>query len=128
MSITLWVAGARDLGAARAQLVFATAPFIGAAVAWTVLGDAATGWQVGSLVVALVGVTFVLGSGHEHDHAHHAVEHAHEHRHDDRHHEHSHDGAGVARHSHRHADATVLHRHGHVPDLHHRHEHPTEDG
>ena len=93
VSITLWVAGARDLGAARAQLVFATAPFIGAAVAWTVLGDAATGWQVSSLVIALVGVTFVLGSDHEHDHAHHAVEHAHEHRHDDRHHEHTHDDA-----------------------------------
>ena len=30
LSITLWVAGARDLGAARAQLIFAVAPFVGA--------------------------------------------------------------------------------------------------
>jgi drug/metabolite transporter (DMT)-like permease len=128
VSITLWVAGARDLGAARAQLVFATAPFIGAAVAWTVLGDAATGWQVSSLVIALVGVTFVLGSDHEHVHVHGAVEHAHEHRHDDEHHWHTHDGGGVGRHSHRHEHATMSHRHGHVPDLHHRHEHDADDG
>ena len=127
VSITLWVAGARDLGAARAQLVFATAPFIGAAVAWTVLGDSATGWQVSSLVIALVGVTFVLGSDHEHDHAHGAVVHAHEHRHDDEHHGHTHDGEGVGRHSHQHEHATMSHRHGHVPDLHHRHEHDTHE-
>ncbi|MEZ5255638.1 MAG: DMT family transporter [Ilumatobacteraceae bacterium] len=38
-SITLWVTGARELGAARAQLVFATAPFLGAIVAWTVVAD-----------------------------------------------------------------------------------------
>jgi drug/metabolite transporter (DMT)-like permease len=127
LSITLWVAGARDLGAARAQLVFATAPFIGAAVAWTVLGDAATGWQVSSLVIAVVGVTFVLGSDHEHDHAHEAIEHAHEHLHDDGHHAHTHGGELVVRHSHPHVHASLLHRHGHVPDLHHRHDHGTED-
>ncbi len=38
-SITLWVAGARELGAARGQLVFATAPFVGAVVSWVVLAD-----------------------------------------------------------------------------------------
>jgi len=43
VSITLWVAGARDLGAARGQLVFATAPFVGAIVAWTVFSDQITG-------------------------------------------------------------------------------------
>jgi len=125
LSITLWVSGARDLGAARAQLVFATAPFIGAAVAWTVLGDAATGSQVSSLVIALIGVSFVLGSDHEHNHVHEAVEHDHEHIHREGHHEHTHDGPPVARHSHRHVHASVLHRHGHVPDLHHRHDHET---
>jgi drug/metabolite transporter (DMT)-like permease len=125
LSITLWVAGARELGAARAQLVFATAPFIGAAVAWTVLGDAATGSQIGSLAIALVGVSFVLGSDHEHKHAHEAVEHDHEHIHGEGHHEHDHDGARAVRHSHRHVHAPLLHRHGHVPDLHHRHDHET---
>ena len=37
-SITLWVKGARDLGAARGQVIFATAPFVGAVLAWTLLG------------------------------------------------------------------------------------------
>ena len=63
-------AGARDLGAARGQLVFATAPFVGAVVAWTVLGEDATARQVLSLVIAAVGVSFVLGSDHLHRHRH----------------------------------------------------------
>lgn len=42
VSITLWVKGARDLGAARGEVIFAVAPFIGAAVAWVSLGDAVT--------------------------------------------------------------------------------------
>ena len=42
LSITLWVKGARDLGAARGQAIFVTAPYIGALIAWTLLGDAAT--------------------------------------------------------------------------------------
>jgi drug/metabolite transporter (DMT)-like permease len=126
LSITLWVAGARDLGAARGQLVFATAPFIGAVVAWTALGEEATGWQLTSLAIALVGVTFVYGSDHEHDHAHGAVEHGHEHLHDDGHHGHPH-AADVGRHTHAHVHGPLLHRHRHVPDLHHRHDHDDGD-
>ena len=38
-SITLWVRGAQQLGAARGQVIFATAPFLGAVLAWVVLGD-----------------------------------------------------------------------------------------
>ncbi len=36
VSMTLWIAGARELGAARGQLVFAAAPFVGALVSWFV--------------------------------------------------------------------------------------------
>jgi drug/metabolite transporter (DMT)-like permease len=39
VSITWWVEGARDLAAARAQVIFATAPFIGALGAWSVLDE-----------------------------------------------------------------------------------------
>ena len=39
-SIVLWVKGARDLGAARGQVIFATAPFIGVLIAWLALGEA----------------------------------------------------------------------------------------
>ncbi len=127
-SITLWVAGARDLGAARGQLVFATAPFVGAIVAWTAFGDPVIGRQVVALVIAAVGVSFVLRSDHEHPHHHDEVEHDHEHEHDDPHHQHQHRlteraVGGPRRHQHRHRHEPITHTHPHVPDLHHRHDH-----
>ncbi len=123
VSITLWVAGARDLGAARGQLVFATAPFIGAAVAWIVLGEAATGRELVSVVLAAIGVSFVLGSDHEHAHRHDPVEHDHEHIHGDGHHDHPHADGFAGRHHHVHEHRRLVHHHPHVPDLHHRHDH-----
>lgn len=123
VSITLWVAGARDLGAARGQLVFATAPFVGAVVAWTVLGESVTAVQVVSVALALLGVAFVIDSGHEHEHAHAATVHDHEHTHDDGHHEHTHDDGFTGRHQHAHHHGELVHAHPHVPDLHHRHDH-----
>jgi drug/metabolite transporter (DMT)-like permease len=125
-SITLWVAGARDLGAARGQLVFATAPFVGAIVAWTVLADPVTAREMVALVVAAVGVGFVLNTGHEHEHHHEPIEHDHEHVHDDGHHDHEHPGLVVAskvRHQHQHRHEPMAHAHPHVPDLHHHHQH-----
>jgi drug/metabolite transporter (DMT)-like permease len=123
MSITLWVAGARDLGAARGQLVFATAPFVGAGVAWTVFGDAISGRELVAIVIAGAGVAMVLRSSHEHAHRHSPVEHEHEHTHDDGHHDHAHDAPVTGRHTHRHLHAALVHAHPHVPDLHHRHDH-----
>lgn len=122
-SITLWVKGARDLGAARGQVIFAAAPFIGAAVAWAVLGDAITVAQVLAVPLAVIGVGLSLGSGHEHEHRHEAIAHEHEHRHDDGHHTHNHVPPVTGRHSHRHEHAPLAHVHPHVPDLHHRHPH-----
>jgi drug/metabolite transporter (DMT)-like permease len=127
-SITLWVAGARDLGAARGQLVFSSAPFLGVLVAWGVLGDDVRGVELAALVLAGAGVLRVLRSDHEHPHDHRRLEHEHEHVHDDDHHGHEHEEAGsaidaVRRHTHRHAHEPVVHAHPHVPDLHHRHEH-----
>ena len=123
MSITLWVAGARDLGAARGQLVFATAPFVGAIVAWTVFAEPVATREVVSLAIAAVGVSFVLRSDHQHEHRHEPVEHDHEHVHDDGHHEHGHSVGELVRHQHPHRHETVAHVHPHVPDLHHRHGH-----
>lgn len=130
LSITLWVAGARDLGAARGQLVFATAPFIGAIVAWAVLGEAIATRQVVSIAIAAVGLSYVLRSDHTHEHHHPALEHEHEHRHDDgHHHDHRHGeghdelGDPAIRHTHRHRHRQLVHSHPHVPDLHHRHTH-----
>lgn len=124
VSITLWVAGARDIGAARGQLVFATAPFVGVLVAWVALGDPVRGVEVVALLLAGLGVSRVLASGHLHEHHHDAVEHDHEHTHDDGHHHHEHPGTTPAlRHAHRHVHEPVAHAHPHVPDLHHRHTH-----
>lgn len=125
VSIVLWVKGARDLGAARGQAVFAAAPFIGAVVAWSILGEDVTDAQIAAVVMAVIGVAVSLESAHEHAHAHDVVDHEHEHRHDDGQHDHRHDpGRDVAAngsHTHHHAHRPVTHTHPHVPDLHHRH-------
>lgn len=123
MSITLWVAGARELGAARGQLVFATAPFVGAIVAWTAFSDQVTTREVVSLLIAGLGVSFVLRSDHQHEHHHEAIEHDHEHVHDDGHHDHEHPVDGLIRHQHAHPHHELVHTHPHVPDVHHRHDH-----
>jgi drug/metabolite transporter (DMT)-like permease len=122
LSITLWVTGARDLGAARGQLIFAIAPFVGAVIAWVVLGDPVTVAQLVALVLALVGVTAVLNSSHHHEHRHMPVDHEHDHGHDDGHHDHAHPDV-VARHVHAHRHQELVHAHPHVPDLDHRHGH-----
>jgi drug/metabolite transporter (DMT)-like permease len=124
VSITLWVAGARDIGAARGQLVFATAPFFGVVVAWLLLGEQVRGAEVAALGLAAIGVAAVVRSGHEHPHEHPAVVHEHDHQHDDDHHDHDHEGVGAwHRHSHPHEHAVLVHAHPHVPDVHHRHDH-----
>jgi len=123
ISITLWVKGARELGAARGQVIFATAPFIGATIAWTVLGEHVAGLQVAAVVIAAAGVGVSLRSGHEHDHRHDPHEHDHEHLHEDDHHDHEHFDGFTGRHSHPHNHGANVHAHPHVPDLHHRHDH-----
>ena len=123
LSITLWVAGARELGAARAQVVFATAPFVGAVLAWVVLREPTTAAQAVAVLMAATGVALVLRSAHTHEHHHPAVVHDHEHVHDDGHHDHEHPEGDPGRHQHPHAHSPVTHTHPHVPDLHHRHEH-----
>jgi drug/metabolite transporter (DMT)-like permease len=123
LSITLWVSGVRELGAARGQLLFALAPFVGAVIAWTVLGDSVTTAQAFALVLAAVGVLAVLDSGHAHEHRHAEVDHDHEHRHSDAHHEHSHHQETAEPHRHRHRHLAMAHAHPHLPDVHHRHDH-----
>lgn len=122
-SIVLWVKGARDLGAARGQVIFAAAPFIGAVIAWSVLGESVTVAQLIAMVIAAIGVGVSLESAHEHRHAHEVMEHEHEHSHDDDHHDHPHDEPVESRHTHLHQHRLTVHSHPHVPDLHHRHRH-----
>lgn len=120
-SITLWVEGARDLGAARGQVIVATAPFVGAVLSWTLVGETITVVQALAAPLAVAGVAFSLRTAHEHTHQHAVAEHDHEHRHDEAHHSHAHPEAVHASHTHRHEP--VEHAHPHVPDLHHGHPH-----
>ncbi len=122
-SITLWVRGAQQLGAARGQVIFSTAPFIGAAIAWIVLTDPVEPVQVAAMLVAAVGVALSLRSDHLHMHRHDYMLHTHEHDHTDPHHDHVHEDGFAGRHSHVHEHTELAHSHPHVPDLHHRHEH-----
>ena len=123
LSITLWVKGARDLGAARGQVIFAAAPFIGAALSWLAFGESISIVQVIAVCVAIAGVAISLETAHEHEHRHDPLSHDHEHTHDDGHHDHVHPNGFTGRHSHPHDHPDIVHTHPHVPDLHHRHDH-----
>jgi drug/metabolite transporter (DMT)-like permease len=122
-SITLWVRGAQQLGAARGQVIFATAPFLGAVIAWIVLTDPIEPVQVVAMLIAALGVALSLRSDHVHTHWHEHKVHTHEHDHADGHHDHAHADGFAGRHSHVHEHAAHAHSHPHVPDLHHRHDH-----
>jgi drug/metabolite transporter (DMT)-like permease len=124
-SMTLWIRGAQQLGAARGQVIFATAPFLGAVLSWLVLADSIEAVQVIAMALAAIGVALSLRSAHEHPHRHAAGNHTHTHEHDhaDDHHDHEHADGFTGRHSHVHEHRELVHSHPHVPDLHHRHDH-----
>jgi drug/metabolite transporter (DMT)-like permease len=123
LSLRFYLLAQRAFGAARTGSVFAFAPFIGAALAYT-LGDRSAGWgmALGGLLM-LLGVAVHLVESHDHEHEHEALEHEHAHRHDDGHHDHHHDVMPVGTHSHVHRHAPMRHSHAHVPDVHHGHDH-----
>lgn len=120
LSITMWITGARLVGAARGQVIFALAPFIGALLAWPVNGDRLTATSVVAFTVSLVGVIVVGTSHHGHVHVHELIEHAHPMDPSDPHHR-SDTIEVLSGTQHRHLDFT--HEHEHLPDIHHRHTH-----
>jgi drug/metabolite transporter (DMT)-like permease len=123
-SIALYIAAAQQLGATRAQAIFATAPFVGAALSFAVLGERFGLAHAAAALLVVVSVAALFRSRHAHDHVHEPMEHVHEHRHDDGHHLHDHAGiAPGARHTHAHRHERLVHAHPHWPDVHHRHEH-----
>src|SRR4029079_12889663 len=80
-SITLWVRGAQQLGAARGQVIFSTAPFLGAFIAWIVLREPVEAVQLVAMAMAALGVALSLRSDHLHTHSHEHMVHIHEHDH-----------------------------------------------
>ena len=124
VSLVLFILALRDLGTARTGAYFSLAPFFGALLALTVLGEqvGAGFWVAAALMGA--GAWLHLTERHEHEHAHEPLLHAHQHVHD-AHHQHSHAPGQDPRepHSHEHRHSALRHRHPHYPDLHHRHGH-----
>ena len=123
-SLVLYVGAAQHMGATRSQMAFATAPFFGVLVAWTLLGEAILPAQLVAGGLMALGVWLSAGDVHAHAHRHDAVTHTHRHRHDDEHHEHERaDPPPNGWHAHEHTHEAAEHEHLHRPDLHHRHEH-----
>ncbi|OGP86526.1 MAG: multidrug DMT transporter permease [Deltaproteobacteria bacterium RBG_13_65_10] len=123
-SIALFIAAAQRIGAARAQVLFASGPFFGMLMAVVALGERLT-WMQGAAILVLLGsIALMLRARHAHHHQHEPLAHIHSHRHDDLHHAHDHSGVSSSPiHSHEHGHEVVAHDHAHVPDLHHRHAH-----
>jgi drug/metabolite transporter (DMT)-like permease len=123
-SISLYIGSAQQLGATRAQAVFASAPFVGAVLSFALLGEPLGIRHVIAAPLLALSIVLLFRSEHAHAHVHAPLEHVHSHRHDDRHHLHQHDGLPAStRHSHRHRHERLEHAHPHWPDLHHRHDH-----
>lgn len=123
-SIALYIAAAHELGATRAQGVFATAPFAGAALAFSLMGEPFGVAHGFACLLLAASIPALLLSQHAHTHIHEAVEHIHMHRHDDGHHSHRHPSLDpTIRHSHTHQHERLTHAHPHWPDIHHRHVH-----
>jgi drug/metabolite transporter (DMT)-like permease len=123
-SIALYIRAAQDLGAVRAQALFASAPFVGAAISCALLGEALDPRTLVAAALLAGSAWLLFGDMHAHRHQHLPIEHVHSHRHDDDHHDHLHaDLAPAAQHSHSHRHAAIAHTHPHWPDLHHRHQH-----
>ncbi len=123
LSLTFFITALEKLGTARTGAYFATAPFVGAALAIVLLRDPITFNFLGAAALMGLGVWLHLTENHDHEHDHEELEHDHLHSHDE-HHQHSHEGIAVAAsHSHSHRHSTLIHRHPHYPDSHHRHRH-----
>ena len=121
-SIVLYLSAARQLGATRAHVAFASAPLFGVGLAALGLGEPLHASQLLAAAVLVLSVALVLRDRHAHFHEHVAIAHVHWHRHDDGHHLHAHPDP-VDAHVHWHVHEPLSHAHAHWPDLHHRHPH-----
>ncbi len=123
-SLRWYLYAQRTFGIARTASVFASAPFVGAALAFA-LGQREAGPQLPLAALAIVtGVILHITEQHRHRHRHRPLDHEHAHTHLDEHHVHPHTDAAVANsHSHPHHHDPQVHAHAHGPDAHHAHEH-----
>lgn len=124
-SLVLFVVALRHLGTARTGAYFSVAPFFGAALAISSLGEPLTVQLVLAGGLMAIGVWLHLTESHGHRHAHESLEHIHEHDHDAHHlHVHADGSPATVRHMHWHRHDPMVHSHDHYPDIHHQHPHP----
>ncbi len=126
LSIALYISSAQGIGATRAQIIFASAPFFGVGASLIFLGESLSVLQI--LAAGLFGLSLIplLLDSHLHEHYHGTVVHDHLHTHNESHHDHSHETGPVFSflpHSHEHEHESKTHAHTHFPDIHHRHDH-----
>ncbi len=124
LSISLYVRSAQGLGASRAQILFASAPFWGLALAALLLGERVGAFKLAALALFAASTALIFVDRHAHRHEHPPLSHTHAHTHDEGHHGHVHPGADpLLRHVHEHRHEGLEHEHAHLPDIHHRHPH-----
>jgi drug/metabolite transporter (DMT)-like permease len=125
LSLMLFILALRQLGTARTSAYFATAPFIGAAVAMVFYDGQPSDVRFWLAALCMgVGVWLHVTESHDHVHQHEEMSHTHSHVHDEHHqHEHGFDWDGAEPHAHEHRHEEMEHSHAHLPDIHHQHEH-----
>lgn len=124
VSLVLFIVALRHLGTARTGAYFATAPFIGTALAVFLYGQPVSGLFWIAALLMVVGVYLHVTEQHVHMHTHEQLRHTHAHVHDAHHqHEHPQGWDGVEPHTHEHQHEPLRHSHEHFPDIHHEHRH-----
>ncbi len=125
ISLILFILTLKDIGSSRAGALFATAPFIGAAISFVIFANTPSLNFLISVPLMICGTFLLFKESHVHAHQHESVDHEHAHTHDDEHHGHSHENGAQENvsHSHLHHHDSIVHFHNHMPDTHHRHDH-----
>jgi drug/metabolite transporter (DMT)-like permease len=124
VSVVLDAYALRLHGAAREAAYFATAPFVGVALAVPLLGEPLGVTELAAMGLMATGVVLLIRERHAHEHVHEPMEHVHLHVHDEHHrHEPGPDDPPGEPHAHVHQHTRTIHSHAHTPDLHHRHKH-----
>lgn len=125
LSLVFFIVALRYLGAARTGAYFATAPFMGTALAVILLPEPVTFWLVIAGGFMAAGGWLHVTEHHEHRHRHALMTHDHLHWHDEAH-QHTHSQSDPPGEPHSRTGITTkncIHSHSHYPDIHHQHRH-----